>query len=44
MTSDQFWSIFVMPIGLLICAGPMIIAWLVAEFRNPDSRDKNHRP
>jgi hypothetical protein len=43
MTSDQFWSIFVMPIGLLICAGPMIIAWLMAEFRNPDQRDKNSR-
>ncbi len=43
MTSDQFWSVFVMPIGLLICAGPMIIAWLVAEFRNPDGRNQNRR-
>lgn len=39
MTSDQFWSIFVMPIGLLICSAPMVIAWLIAEFKKPPGRD-----
>lgn len=44
MTSDQFWSIFAMPIGLLMCAGPMVIAWLIAEFRAPArNRKKNGR-
>jgi hypothetical protein len=31
MTSDQFWSIFTMPIGLLLCFSPVVIAWLIAE-------------
>jgi hypothetical protein len=38
MTSDQFWSIFVMPIGLFICAAPMLIAWLAAERRDRQSQ------
>ena len=31
MTSDQFWSFFAMPIGLLVCFGPILIAWILAE-------------
>ena len=31
MTTDQFWSIFAMPIGLLFCSWPMVLAWLIAE-------------
>ncbi len=31
MTTDQFWSIFAMPIGLLFCSWPMLLAWLIAE-------------
>ena len=28
MTSDQFWSWFTMPIGVMICFGAVVIAWL----------------
>jgi len=28
MTSDQFWSLFAMPIGFLVCFGPAVLAWL----------------
>ena len=34
MSSDQFWSIFAMPIGLLICFGPIVITWVRAERRD----------
>lgn len=36
---DKFWSIFSMPIGLLFCFGPAIIAWILAE-RNKQRADK----
>lgn len=29
-----------MPIGLLMCAGPMLMAWLIAEFRPPARKRK----
>ena len=32
---DKFWSIFCFPIGLLICFGPVIVAWLWQEFGTP---------
>ncbi len=35
MSLDQFWSIFAMPIGLLICFGPAVVAWLLAEYKSP---------
>jgi hypothetical protein len=40
MTSDQFWSIFAMPIGLLVCFGPAVAVWLAAEWRDA-RRDRN---
>jgi hypothetical protein len=44
MTSDQFWSFFSMPIGLLICFAPIVIAWLSAgpdpaAEKDPKKRD-----
>lgn len=30
MTSDQFWSFFAMPIGLMICFAPIVVAWLLS--------------
>ncbi|MHB1309121.1 MAG: hypothetical protein ACYDC1_23095 [Limisphaerales bacterium] len=41
MTYDQFWSIFAMPIGLMICFGPVALVWLIAELK--DSPPKNDR-
>jgi hypothetical protein len=38
MTSDQFWSIFAMPIGLMICFTPIVVAWLLAEPDEPASQ------
>ena len=35
MTFDQFWSIFAMPIGLMICFTPIVIAWLLAGPEKP---------
>ncbi len=26
---DKFWSIFTMPIGLMMCFGPIVIAWFI---------------
>lgn len=30
---DTFISFFAMPIGVLICFGPALVAWLLAEFK-----------
>jgi hypothetical protein len=38
MSYDQFWSLFCVPIGLLVCFGPVIVGWLIAELRNPTDR------
>jgi hypothetical protein len=38
MTSDQFWSIFAMPIGLMICFWPIVIAWMLSG-RNESARN-----
>ncbi len=35
MKSDVFWSLFAMPIGVMLCFGPAIIAWLVAGEKTP---------
>jgi hypothetical protein len=40
MSTDQFWSIFAMPIGLLICFGPAVAVWLVAELRSPPPSER----
>lgn len=32
MKSDVFWSLFAMPIGVTLCFGPAILAWLLAGF------------
>ncbi len=33
-----------MPIGLFICAAPMLVAWLAAERRDRQSQKQNRRP
>ena len=44
MTTDQFWSFFAMPIGLMICFSPIVIAWLLAgknEFSDDAPKHKH---
>jgi hypothetical protein len=35
---DEFWSIMCVPIGVTLCFGPALIAWVIAERR--DARKK----
>jgi hypothetical protein len=37
MKSDVFWSLFAMPIGLLICFGPALVVWLLSGFDEPST-------
>ena len=32
---DKFWSIAIVPIGILACFGPALIAYWVTEKKNP---------
>jgi len=43
MSSDQFWSLFCMPIGLFICFGPVIVGWLIAELKDPTHKKPKTR-
>jgi len=36
---DEFWSIFCVPIGVMLCFGPALIAWVIAERKNPSSKE-----
>jgi hypothetical protein len=41
---DKFWSIFCVPLGIVICFGPALIAWIRAERKsgpNPSSPNAN---
>jgi hypothetical protein len=38
MTSDVFWSLFAMPIGLSICFWPFLLAWYLAERKDSARR------
>ena len=35
MVHDKFWSIFAMPIGVLLCFGPCIITWILSGTEKP---------
>lgn len=37
---DIFWSIFAMPIGLVLCFGPVLVAWWQAERKRPPPGNK----
>jgi hypothetical protein len=42
MDSDMnLWGIFAMPVGVLLCFGPVLVAWMIVEFRT--SRSKNRK-
>jgi hypothetical protein len=38
MPSDEFWSIFCVPIGIMLCFGPAVIVWVIAELKDPSSK------
>ncbi|GIX50228.1 MAG: hypothetical protein KatS3mg132_422 [Limisphaera sp.] len=38
---DIFWSIFCVPIGVLICFGPALIAWVFAERRSGSNPEQS---
>lgn len=46
MKSDVFWSLFAMPIGLIICFGPALIAWALCDSKEeaaePAKAPKHH--
>jgi len=35
---DEFISVCVVPIGVLICFGPALIFWIVAELKDPSNQ------
>jgi len=43
---EQFWSICTMPIGVLVCFGPVLVAWWWEErkARRSADRDQTRRP
>jgi hypothetical protein len=34
-TDLNLWGIFVVPVGVLLCFGPALIAWVLAEGKTP---------
>jgi hypothetical protein len=36
---DKFISICAMPIGVLICFGPALIVWVMAELKSPRQQE-----
>ena len=42
MPFDAYVSILAMPVGLLICFGPALIIWVLAELKDP-SRDASDK-
>jgi hypothetical protein len=43
MSSDQFWSIFAMPIGLFLCFTPVLIVWIRQERKDQAQAKKRSR-
>jgi hypothetical protein len=35
---DKFISFFAMPIGVLICFGPALVVWLIAEIKGSEKK------
>jgi hypothetical protein len=40
MPFDAWVSILVMPIGVLICFGPALLVWVLAEMKGEEPADK----
>jgi hypothetical protein len=37
--NDKFWSICAMPIGIMLCFGPCVIAWLISGTETPSEEE-----
>jgi len=37
--NDKFWSICAMPIGIMLCFGPCVVAWLISGTETPSKED-----
>ena len=40
---DAFWSVAAMPIGLLTCFTPVLIAWVLKEMKGSPESPKDRR-
>jgi hypothetical protein len=40
---DQFWSVLSMPIGLMLCFTPVLIAWVINENRKKPEEKKERK-
>jgi hypothetical protein len=40
---DKYVSYFAMPVAVLICFGPAIVAWLIAEGKSSGGQEQNER-
>jgi hypothetical protein len=44
MKSDVFWSLFAMPIGLVICFGPALVAWALCNNKEEPAKPVKTSP
>ena len=40
---DKFWSICVVPIGIVVCFGPAIVTWFLTEWKNPPAEKRDEQ-
>ena len=40
---DVFVSFLAMPVSVMICFGPAIVAWLIAERKSSEGQEQNQR-
>ena len=39
----NWWGVLAMPIGVVLCFGPVIVAWALAERRESAPEERKHR-
>jgi hypothetical protein len=39
----NWWGVYAFPLGTLICFGPVIVAWALAERREEPAAEKNRK-
>ena len=40
----NWWGVLAMPIGVVLCFGPVLIAWALAERKEASQENRNKRP
>ena len=43
MEDMNWWGVLAMPIGVVLCFGPVIVAWALAERRDATEEHKHRR-